>query len=135
MEVVRKMEVTMNHRNLKVLVADDEQIIADTLKLILDKSGYVTRAAYSGETAVEMARGFEPDMLITDVIMPGMSGIEAAIQVRTDLPSCKVLLFSGNEATADLVEAALAQNHKFELLAKPVHPTELLAKMRIAMNS
>ncbi len=68
-------------------------------------------------------------MLISDVIMTGMTGIEAAIQTRAKLPNCKILLFSGQAATADLLERARAQGHEFEILAKPVHPTDLLAKL------
>ena len=62
--------------------------------------------------------------------MTGITGIEAAIEVRAKLPSCKILLFSGQAATADLLEKARAQGHEFEILAKPVHPTDLLAKLR-----
>jgi CheY-like chemotaxis protein len=85
---------------------------------------------YSGERALEALDGFQPDMLISDVIMTGMTGIEAAIQTRAKLPGCKILLFSGQAATADLLERARAQGHEFEILAKPVHPTDLLAKLR-----
>ena len=46
------------------------------------------------------------------------------------LPNCKILLISGQAATADLLERARAQGHEFEILAKPVHPTDLLAKLR-----
>ena len=77
-----------------------------------------------------MLDSFQPDMLISDVIMTGMTGIEAAIITRQRLPSCKILLFSGQAATADLLEKARAQGHEFEILAKPVHPTDLLAKLR-----
>jgi CheY-like chemotaxis protein len=114
----------------RVLVADDEQVIANTLAIILNQAGFEARAVYSGENAVESLDEFQPNMLISDVIMTGMTGIEAAIKVRAKLPSCKILLFSGQAATADLLEKARAQGHEFEILAKPVHPTDLLAKLR-----
>lgn len=114
----------------KVLVADDEQVIANTLAIILNQAGFEARAVYSGENALETIDAFQPNMLISDVIMTGMTGIEAAIQIRQKLPQCKVLLFSGQAATADLLEKARAQGHEFEILAKPVHPTDLLAKLR-----
>jgi CheY-like chemotaxis protein len=128
------MKVTTNHHSIRLLVVDDERLIADTLKMILDNSGYETRVAYSGESAVEMARDFQPDMLITDVIMPGMTGIEAAILLLTTLPSCKVLLVSGHMATTELIEEARLQNYQFEVLAKPFHPGELITKLRSAMS-
>jgi CheY-like chemotaxis protein len=114
----------------KVLVADDEQVIANTLAIILNQAGFEARAVFSGEKAVEALDSFQPDMLISDVIMTGMTGIEAAIITRTRMPNCKILLFSGQAATADLLEKARTQGHEFEILAKPVHPTDLLAKLR-----
>ncbi len=114
----------------KVLVVDDERVIADTLAIILNQSGFDASAVYTGTAAVERARSVRPDLIISDVIMPDMNGIEAAINIRKFLPECKILLFSGQAATADLLEAARSQGHEFEILAKPVHPQDLLAKLR-----
>ena len=114
----------------RVLVADDEQVIANTLAIILNQAGFEARAVFSGEKAVEAIDSFQPDMLISDVIMTDLNGIDAAIKIRAMLPGCKILLFSGQAATADLLEKARTQGHEFEILAKPVHPTDLLAKLR-----
>lgn len=114
----------------KVLVADDERVIADTLAIILNQSGFEATAVYSGEKAVETAESLRPDMLISDVIMTDLNGIDAAIKIREMLPKCKILLFSGQAATADLLDRAQGQGHQFEILAKPVHPQDLLAKLR-----
>jgi CheY-like chemotaxis protein len=114
----------------RVLVADDEQVIANTLAIILNQAGFEARAVYSGEKVLESLESFQPDMLISDVIMTGMTGIEAAIATRERMPSCKILLFSGQATTADLLEKARLEGHEFEILAKPVHPTDLLAKLR-----
>jgi len=126
------MQVIMaeNSPRPKVLVADDERVIADTLAMILNQSGFVARAVYSGEKALELAESFVPDMLISDVIMADLNGIDAAIKIRALLPSIKILLFSGQAATADLLEKARAQGYEFEILAKPVHPQDLLNKLR-----
>ena len=114
----------------KVLVVDDERVIADTLSMILNQSGFDARAVYSGEKALEMAATFEPDMLISDVIMADLNGIDAAIRIRALLPAIKILLFSGQAATADLLEKARAKGYEFEILAKPVHPQDLLSRLR-----
>jgi CheY-like chemotaxis protein len=114
----------------RVLVVDDEQVIADTLAKILDMNGYEASAVYTGAAAVESARALQPDMVISDIIMPDMNGIEAAISIRSFLPTCKILLFSGQAATASLLENASARGHEFEILAKPVHPSDLLARLR-----
>ncbi len=125
-----KESMPENHAKPKVLVADDEKVIADTLAMILNQSGFEARAVYSGEKALELASAFKPDMLISDVIMAGLNGIDAAIRVRTLLPAIKILLFSGQAATADLLEKAREQGYEFEILAKPVHPQDLLTKLR-----
>jgi CheY-like chemotaxis protein len=121
--------MTSNEPKRRVLVVDDEQVIADTLSIILNKAGFDASPVYTGTAAVESARNIQPDLIISDVIMPDMNGIEAAIQIRSFLPGCKILLFSGQAATADLLESARAKGHEFEILAKPVHPQDLLAKL------
>lgn len=114
----------------KVLVVDDERVIADTLAMILNQSGFEAQAVYSGEKAVDLAGTFAPDMLITDVIMADLNGIDAAIMIRSILPKIKILLFSGQAATADLLEKARAKGYAFEILAKPVHPQDLLSRLK-----
>jgi len=114
----------------RVLVVDDERVIADTLAMILNQSGFQAKAVYSGEAALEIALVFKPDMLIADVIMADLNGIDAAIQIRAILPRIKILLFSGQAATADLLEKARAKGYEFEILAKPVHPQDLLSRLR-----
>jgi len=118
-----------------VLVVDDEQVIADTLTAILARSGFAVIPAYNGATALEIARVIPPDLLITDVFMPGMNGIDLAIAIRAAIPDCKVLLFSGQASTVDLLTAAREQGHDFALLLKPVHPTELLARISECMQT
>jgi CheY-like chemotaxis protein len=117
-------------RKPKVLVADDERVIADTLAMILNQSGFEATAVYSGEKALELAPTVQPDMLISDVIMADLNGIDAAIRIRNLLPGIKVLLFSGQAATADLLEKARNEGHEFDILAKPVHPQDLLNRLR-----
>src|SRR6201998_2046080 len=119
-----------NHLKPKVLVVDDERIIADTLAMILNQSGFEARAVYSGEKALEFAATYAPDMLITDVIMADLNGIDAAIRIRALLPDIKILLFSGQAATADLLEKARAHGYEFEILSKPVHPQDLLTRLQ-----
>lgn len=115
---------------LKILVADDEPVIADTIAMILSQSGYEAHAVYSGEKVLESAPIFQPDMLISDVIMGGLNGIDTAIKIRSALPQIKILLFSGQVATADLLEKARAEGYEFDILAKPVHPKDLLKKLQ-----
>ena len=116
-------------KGTRVLIVDDEQVIADSLALILNKSGFEASAVYSGEKAVEMAEVMKPNVLISDVIMRGMNGIEAAILISGHRPDCRVILFSGNASTTDLLKDAVAEGLCFELLSKPVHPRVILDRL------
>jgi DNA-binding NtrC family response regulator len=120
----------LSESNPVVFVVDDEPVIANTLAIILNQAGFSATAFDHPEKAVAAQADLAPNLLISDVVMPGMTGIELAIEFRKKQPECKVLLFSGQAATADLLEKARAQGHDFELLAKPVHPADLLAKLR-----
>ncbi|WP_433969523.1 response regulator [Tunturiibacter gelidiferens] len=112
-----------------MLIVDDEQIIADTLSIILSRSGFFTITAYDGLQALEIARSARPDLVISDVMMPGMTGVELAIAITQSIPTCKILLFSGQAATADLLVHARNAGHNFTTLTKPVHPTDMLQRV------
>jgi DNA-binding response OmpR family regulator len=118
-----------------VLIVDDESLIADTLAAILARSGYAALTAYDGMSALEIAQTIPPQMVITDVYMPGMNGIDLAIAIREACPDCKVLLFSGQASTMDLLASARNAGHEFSVLTKPIHPTELLARISECLNS
>jgi CheY-like chemotaxis protein len=110
-----------------VLVVNDGCTIADTLSEILKRSGFNAIAAYDGPSALDVALLNPPQVLITDVFLPGMNGIDLAISMRRIFTDCKVILFSGNAATSPLMASAMRAGHNFVLLTKPVHPADMLA--------
>jgi len=120
-DVVRLDEV---HEPI-VLVVDDEHLVADTLAVIFERAGFCTLTAYDAAGALEIAAAIAPDILVSDVDMPGMNGVELAMTLIERLPKCRVLLFSGHATFADLSEARAA-GHDFPLLPKPVHPAVML---------
>jgi len=86
--------------------------------------------AYDGESAWKLASAVMPDLLLSDVMLgPGIDGAQLAIQVVADCPACKVLLFSGHAATANLLAEVHGQGYDFALMTKPVHPSDLLARL------
>jgi DNA-binding NtrC family response regulator len=109
-----------------IFVVDDEPVIASSLAAILRMNGFSARFFTCPMEALAAARSESPDLVISDVAMPGISGIDLAIQMRAQYPNCKILLFSGQAATSDLLEHARAQGYDFRLLQKPVHPSEFL---------
>jgi CheY-like chemotaxis protein len=112
-----------------ILIVDDEKVIADTLSIILTHAGFITMTAYDGVTALQMANSITPDLLLTDVVMPGLSGVELAIMLTQSIPNLKVLLFSGQASTVDLLDKARHSGHHFTALTKPVHPTDMLRRI------
>lgn len=128
------MSATPNDiRKLNLLVVDDERLIADSLAWILNLKGFNARSVYSGTEAIHHAVINQIDILISDVAMEGMSGIDAAIEICKLIPNCKVLLLSGNIGTSDMLRTAHDLGHHFDILAKPVHPDEIIDKLK-AMN-
>jgi DNA-binding NtrC family response regulator len=118
----------------RVFVVDDEPVIAFTLAAILQLHGYIAHAFASPVEALAAARVKSPDLLISDVEMPGLSGIDLAIQMKTQYPACKILLFTGKPSTRDLVDEERDRGHNFHLLLKPVPPREFLFEIGKALN-
>jgi DNA-binding response OmpR family regulator len=115
---------------LRVLIVDDERLIADTLTAILNEHDFEAVGVYSGEEALDAARTMQPDVVLSDVLMPKMSGIDLGIKIRQEFPETSIFLFSGQAATAELLHQAQADGHPFELLPKPIHPEHLMARLR-----
>jgi DNA-binding NtrC family response regulator len=113
----------------RIFVVDDEHVIATTLAKILDINGFSARFFTKPLEALAAARWDTPDLLISDVAMPGISGIDLAIQIAAQYPDCKILLFSGQAAALDLLEDARHQGYDFQLLQKPIHPSDMLSRI------
>jgi CheY-like chemotaxis protein len=113
-----------------VLVVDDESPIADSVAEILQDEGYAAAAVYSGEAAIEYAREHCPDIVMCDVLMPKMNGVETAMAIRNLCTQARIILFSGQAATVDILKRASVDSYQFELLPKPIHPDDLLRTLR-----
>lgn len=109
-----------------VIVVDDEKIIAETLAIILRAQGYDVRAYADPLQALECLGSPFPDLLLADVSMPGLNGIELALALRRKCPDCKVLLFTGKSQWANGLRVREDEGKHFRCLSKPVHPTTLL---------
>jgi CheY-like chemotaxis protein len=114
----------------KILIVDDRRLIADTLFEILENAGFDVAVAYDGWEAIEKAATFRPDQLPSDVFMPSMNGVELAIALRKTYPSTRILLFSAQAGVSEILQDAERQGFHFELLAKPLHPSALIERLR-----
>jgi CheY-like chemotaxis protein len=115
---------------IRILVVDDEPLIADTIVQILNRNGFIAEAAYGGREAIAAARLSSPELILSDVLMPHIDGVEAAITIQKFLPKARIVLFSGQAATVEILARARQRGYQFELLAKPLHPTQLIKHLR-----
>jgi DNA-binding NtrC family response regulator len=113
-----------------IFVVDDESIVSSTLAMILNSSGYRATSFTSAEDAIKATELNYPELPLVAVPMPGMNGIDLAIRFHSLCPKCKVLLFSGALNSGNLLEEAKQKGYDFQILAKPVHPKDMLAAIR-----
>jgi CheY-like chemotaxis protein len=114
---------------VRVLIADDNRLVADTIAMVLQGSGFESVVQYGGEEALDAARTAHFDILVTDVMMDPVNGVQTAIAFKQIHPEAKVVLVSGNERAAELLLDAVRIGYEFPVLAKPFHPHELLAEI------
>ena len=119
----------------RVFVVDDELVIASTLATILQHQGYEESFFTDPRLALASSVIAAPDLLLSDVAMENVSGVELAISIKDLNPRCRVLLFSGQAATVDLLAATREKGHAFCVLSKPIHPTDLLSEIRSCLGS
>jgi CheY-like chemotaxis protein len=119
--------VSIGSQTISICVVDDEATITRSLSLILSGEGYDVASFTNPLEALRHMRDNPPDLLITDIMMPQMSGVDLAICTARILPKCRILLFTAS--TEDLLHRARAVGHDFRLLQKPLHPEELLREI------
>ena len=113
----------------RVFVVDDEQALSWTLGVILERAGLNIKTFYDAERLLALSATEAPDLVIADVVMPAMSGIELALVLGLRYPLCKVLLFSGQVQTSELLAIAFDQGYTFDVLSKPIRPSLLIDKI------
>ena len=111
----------------RALIVDDEQMVAETLAMVFEKSGFIVKTAYSAHDAIVQARDFQPHLLLSDISMPGKDGLFLVNEINRELPACRILVLTGfysNHKAVNETAARLAR--PVGILTKPVHPDELL---------
>ena len=114
----------------KILVVDDQRLIADTIVEIFQNAGFEAVAAYDGWSALEIAGRLRPDLLLSDVLMPQMNGVQLAIAMRRNHPETKIVLFTGQAGISEILLEGKEKGYEFELLPKPIHPLKLLERIK-----
>jgi DNA-binding response OmpR family regulator len=114
----------------RVLVVDDDRLVADTLALIFEKNGFDAKAAYSADEALSSSREFVPNLLLCDVTMPGRDGLDLVEDMTHELPACRILVLTGFYSNLKSVrEKARKLSRPLSILTKPCQPAELLREV------
>jgi CheY-like chemotaxis protein len=120
----------------RVLVVDDDRLVADTLALIFERNGFSAKVAYSADEALMRSREFAPDLLLCDVTMPGRDGLSLAEDVTRELPACRILMLTGFYSNLKSVrEQARKLERPLGILTKPCQPSELLREAAALLAS
>lgn len=117
-------------KKIKVLMVDDEEQFRKTTAKILDKKGYETTMAGSGEEAVELLKKQAQDVVILDIKMPGMDGHEALSEIRKIRPDAQVIMLTGHGGEASAKESL--KRGAFDYLNKPCDIDLMAAKINSA---
>ncbi len=115
----------------KVLVVDDEQSILDVVTAYLRPEGFEVRTAADGPTGLQVARSFKPDVVVLDIMLPGMDGIELLARLRRESDVYVILLTAKTEETDKIVGLAVGAD---DYVTKPFSPRELVARIKAALR-
>ena len=111
----------------RVLIVDDDRLVADTLTLIFERNGFNAKAAYSADEALECSREFTPNLLLCDVTMPARDGLSLVEDMTREQPACRILVLTGFYSNLKSVrEQANRLARPLGVLTKPCQPAELL---------
>jgi DNA-binding response OmpR family regulator len=128
---MNEQQVVVNE-SMRILIIDDEPSIADALKLILNDNGYVATATITGRDGLALAKSESFDMVITDLRLPDISGLEILVSLRKQVPDCPVIMITAH-GTPDVISEAMAHG-AFDVLAKPFFPADLLNRVNAALS-
>jgi DNA-binding response OmpR family regulator len=114
----------------KILVIDDDMPVRDTIVRILERKGYRVLVAADGVHGLRMFRSEQPDLVITDIIMPEKEGLETIREIRDQRPDAKILAISGGGRIGNMDFLAFAGKlGASEIMPKPFDPTDLVDRV------
>lgn len=116
----------MSRHKTNVLIVDDEPSIRDSVGRILENRGYQVATACGGKEALDMVSDFKPDVVLLDIIMPGLDGYEVCRQLRAGLPSVKIIYFTAKVEVDDLKENVTGPSQADAVIEKPANSEKII---------
>ena len=115
----------------KILVIDDEDMVRDVLRQTLEREGYEVEVAADGGKGLDLFQAWNPDLVITDILMPGKEGLETIRELRNLSPAVKIIAISGGGDRGDLnFLRAASMFGAVRTLSKPISRDVLLPMVR-----
>jgi two-component system, OmpR family, alkaline phosphatase synthesis response regulator PhoP len=124
----------MIESSLKILLVDDDPDILELLEYNLNKEGFLTKTAENGKIAIEIAEAFMPDMILMDVMMPVMDGIEAGRIIKQNKLLKHIYLVFLTARTEEFSEVAAFDIGANDYITKPVKPRALISRIKAAFQ-
>lgn len=115
----------------KILVVDDEKSIRDLVTAYLDREDYDYKTASDGECGLELARSYQPDLIVLDIMLPGLDGIEFLTRLRRESDVYVIMLTARGEETDKIIGLSVGAD---DYLVKPFSPRELVARIKAALR-
>ncbi|MBC8446707.1 MAG: response regulator transcription factor [Chloroflexi bacterium] len=121
----------MQGSSRSILVVDDEPAIVNTVQAYLEKEGYTVHAARDGHAALKAARAFRPDLIVLDIMLPGLDGIEVLRRLRQETDVYVLMLTAKADETDKIVGLTVGAD---DYLTKPFSPRELVARVKAILR-
>ena len=115
----------------RILVVDDEKKIVDIVRAYLEREGFQTMAAYDGKTALDMARSQSPDLVVLDLMLPEISGLDVCRALRRESNMPVIMLTARDEDTDKIVGLELGAD---DYVTKPFNPRELVSRVKAVLR-
>lgn len=115
----------------KILIVDDEPLITKTVQAYLEKEGYEVQVAVDGASALKMAHAFRPNLVVLDIMLPGMDGLEVLRRLRQESEVYVVMLTARADETDKIVGLTMGAD---DYLTKPFSPRELVARIKAVLR-
>jgi DNA-binding response OmpR family regulator len=114
-----------------ILIVDDDENIADLIKLYMENSGYSTKLCYDGKEAVSVYAEYKPDLVLLDVMLPHMDGIDVLKAIRKDSEVPVIMLTAKGETFDKVLALELGAD---DYVVKPFEPKELIARVKAVLR-
>lgn len=115
---------------MRILVVDDDQRLTQLLQLILESRGVGVTVAHNGQQALEYLERESPDVILLDLVMPGMSGLEVGRQIQTNPETSNIPIIVFTAKSGEEAQKEAAEVGAIEHLTKPIRPSELIKHIR-----